>query len=58
MQLLTPDGQQMVDAIAARHGFSADAVQSLLFALAAGVADRPSSIIGNWAAWGNGLRVA
>lgn len=36
MQLLTPDGQQMVDAIAARHGFSADAVQSLLFALAAG----------------------
>lgn len=36
MQLLTPDGQQMVDAIAVRHGFSADAVQSLLFALAAG----------------------
>lgn len=36
MQALTPDGQQMVEAIAARHGFSADAVQSLLMAVAAG----------------------
>jgi len=36
MPALTPDGHQMIDAIAARHGFGTDAVQSMLTALAAG----------------------
>ncbi|MGO9673236.1 MAG: SHOCT domain-containing protein [Methylocella sp.] len=36
MQGLTPEGQRIVDDIARRHGFSADAVTSLLYALAAG----------------------
>lgn len=36
MQVLTPDGQRMIEAAAARHGFSIDAVQALLLAVAAG----------------------
>ncbi len=36
MQGLTPEGQKIVEEIARRHGFSADAAASLLVALAAG----------------------
>lgn len=36
MQNLTPEGQQMVDAMANRHGVSSDAVVHLLLAIAAG----------------------
>jgi hypothetical protein len=36
MQALTEDGRRIVDAAAARHGFSTDAVYSLLMSLSAG----------------------
>ena len=56
MQQLTDEGRRIVDDVARRHGFSSDAVTSMLISVWLGMATRRSSTIRSSAASANGRK--